>query len=111
MSPRKRQIKLNALMMAKVVRMLFDGGVTVYQIAEETGLGYITTLRYVNALRREGVVRIDSWVRSGSQHVAAYELGDEPDAPKKLKCPRESAAEWRARRAMKNMIQRTAGAA
>lgn len=106
---RRNPVRINALMMARVMRMLVDGGHTVYEIAGETGLSYNTTCRYINALRREKLIRVDSWVRSGNQHVATYAMGDEPDAKKKLKPPSESTAEWKARQRMKKMFQLMAG--
>lgn len=50
--------KLNALCLAKLVRALMDDEMSYRDLAEATGLYYLTVVRYVNALHKERVVHL-----------------------------------------------------
>jgi transcriptional regulator with XRE-family HTH domain len=71
-----KQIKINALSFAKLTALMLDGGLTRKEMAEETGLHYVTILRYCRGLRKEGILRIDGWRTDayGRMNVATYKL-------------------------------------
>ena len=53
--------KLNASHQARLLRLLWDGGYTCQELAEQTGLHYVTVLEYTRELRREGIAHISQW--------------------------------------------------
>ena len=60
----KRQIiKVSAITYARLIEAMIDGDLTCRELAEETGLHYVTVLQYVRELHKVGAV-----------HVAYYEL-------------------------------------
>lgn len=107
----KPQVKINALMMAKVTALLIDGGLSRKDLAEETGLHYVSVLRYCRALRKEGILYIADWLPDarGRKAIPAYKLGRRPDVPKAKKSAEQISKDYRARLKMKELIQRTAG--
>lgn len=106
-----KQAKINALSFAKLTALMLDGGMTRQEMAEETGLHYVTVLRYCRALRKEGILRIDGWRLDarGRMNIRTYKLGTGPDAKQPIKSVSEIAKDYRARKKMKEMIQRMAG--
>lgn len=107
----KRQVKINCLSFSKLMRALMDGDMTLQELADETGLHYVSVLRYCRALRAEGVLYVADWRPDarGNLSLKVYKVGTRPDAPKPVKSKAEIARQYRARKAMREMIQLTAG--
>lgn len=61
MSPPKnaRCIKINAISQAHLIALMLDGIYTCKELAEETGLHYVTVLQYTRELHRAGAAYID----------------------------------------------------
>lgn len=108
----KPQSKLNALTFAKLTKLLMEGDYTRQELAEETGLHYVSVLRYCRTLRAEGAIYIADWRLDGkgNMSLAVYKLGTKPDVPKPIKTKAQIARDYRGRKAMKEMIKLTAGA-
>lgn len=109
----KRQAKLNALTFAKLTRALMEGDMTLAELAEETGLHYVSVLRYCRTLRAEGAIYIADWRpdKRGTPIMKVYKIGTRPDAPKPVKTKAAIGRDYRKRKAMREMIQLTAGRA
>lgn len=78
----KRVIKINAISQAKLIRLLIDGTRSCRELAEDTGLHYVTVLQYTRELYREGAVHICHWGADamGIDKVKVYKLGLGKDA-------------------------------
>lgn len=109
----KPQAKINALTFAKLMAALLEGDYTLRELAEETGLHYVSVLRYCRALRRENVVHVAGWRPDarGNMTMVVYRVGNRADVPKPIKQKKDIARDYRARKAMKEMIKLTTGGA
>lgn len=82
MSYRPRHACQNAIAWSIMVRELLAGPCTVADIVHETGMRPETVMGYVRALRRQKALYVSQWNEdtAGRRSVAAYRLGDKPDA-------------------------------
>jgi predicted transcriptional regulator len=86
---------------AELVARLASGPSTVIEIAEQSGLSEQSIRGYIRAMRRRKVVYIAAWEDDlrGRQTLAAYAIGDRPNAAKKPPRTRSQIAKsYRARR-------------
>jgi len=107
-----RQVKVNALSQANLIKLLLEGEYTMRQLAEETGLHYVTVVDYTRALRRAGILHICAWEldRMGRETIRVYKLGEGKDVkPRKRLTPSERAARYRAKQKQLELIQITGG--
>ena len=74
--------KINALTQARLIRLLWDGTFNCAELAEETGLHYVTVLEYCRELHRAGAAHIAHWDKDtrGRDAVKVYKLGPGRDA-------------------------------
>lgn len=95
----KRQIKINAITQAQLIKLLLDGIYTCQQLAHETGLHYVTVLQYTRELHRVGAAHIASWEKDswGRDMLKVYKLGEGKDARRHKISERERQARYRAR--------------
>ncbi len=79
---RKRDQCVMAIAWGTMLRELMAGPTTALELVAATGLQHDTVLGYIRVLRRMRVVRVASWDADtrGRRGVAAYALGDGPDA-------------------------------
>jgi len=78
----RKQVKVNAICYAHLVKSLMHGDMTCTELAEETGLHYTTVLQYTRELHAVGAVHIaryDADAR-GRHLVKVYKLGIGRDA-------------------------------
>lgn len=102
---RNRAVRSNAISWAIMVRELAAGPCTVAELVAETGLRPETVMGYVRALRRQRAVYIARWDKdsAGRTRVAAYQIGDKPNA-KLQRMPRaEKDRRYRARLPMRGL--------
>lgn len=73
----KRMIKINAITQAHLIKLLLDGTRTCVELAEETGLHYVTVLQYTRELHRAGAAHIAAWEADhrGRDLSKIYKLG------------------------------------
>jgi biotin operon repressor len=78
----KPQVKLNAALFAMAIEELMTGPTTAQTIADITGMGQVTVWHLIRALRKRGVVHIDSYEADsqGRQMVRVFALGHGEDA-------------------------------
>jgi len=106
-----RYAKVNASALARMVKTLMDDEVSSHELAERTGLSYITVLRYIAALHKEKVVHIVEYRRDrlGRQCERVFTLGNAKDVKRVRKSPLELKRESRARLKQIRMNQMLAG--
>jgi len=94
-----------------MVKALLDGGYTMIELAETTGLAVATVRGYVNALHKTGAVYISGWDQDncGRYRARQFTLGEGIDMKKPKPAPqKQKSARWRAKLKHIELIQRTA---
>jgi hypothetical protein len=78
----RKVVKVGAMTYAKLLRLLLDGGYTLAELAEETGLHYLTVCDYTTAMYKEKVIHIAGWAPDARGRVCCrvYKIGAEKDA-------------------------------
>lgn len=96
----KRQIKVNAMAFAQLVKLLLEGTYTCTELAEMTGLHYVTVLHYTREMHRAGAVHIGSWEKDnrGRDLAKIYKLGEGNDKKRQRKTQAERQIAYRAKK-------------
>jgi predicted ArsR family transcriptional regulator len=107
----RRVIKINALTQAKLIALMLEGVYTCEQLAEETGLHYVTVLQYARELHRAGAAHISSWEKDsrGRDVIKVYQIGKGPDAKREKLTSAQRQARYRNRKRALAMCQMVAG--
>ena len=102
----KRIIKINALTQAKLIEAMLDGVYNCMELAEMTGLHYVTVLQYTRELHRAKAAHISSWDKDsrGRDVVKIYRIGRGKDAKRE----KLTAAQRQARTREKKKAQEVA---
>ena len=81
---KQRQIKMGAISYAKMIRLMLEGEYSCEELANVTGLHYVTVLQYTRELHRAGAVHISEWRkdRLGRDNVKIYKIGRSFDMPR-----------------------------
>jgi hypothetical protein len=81
------QIKVNAMSFAHLVRELLAGEYTCEELADRTGLHYVTVLHYTREMYKTGAVHICGWRMNDHRMYVkkVYKIGDKQDAAKPRK--------------------------
>jgi predicted ArsR family transcriptional regulator len=106
----KKIIKINAICQAQVIKLLLDGVYTCQELAEQTGLHYVTVLQYTRELHAAGAAHICAWEKDGRGRdvIKIYKIGEGKDAKKKKMTPAERQAKSRAKRFNLEIMHRMA---
>lgn len=102
----KRIIKINAITQAHLIKLLLDGRFNCQELADETGLHYVTVLQYTRELHRAGAAYICRWEkdRRGRDIKKVYKLGEGRDAKRQKQTPGQRQANCRAREATARLL-------
>lgn len=78
----RRIIKINAFTQAKLIEAMLDGVYNCQELAEITGLHYVTVLHYTRELHRAKAAHISGWDKDsrGRDVVKIYRIGRGKDA-------------------------------
>lgn len=97
---KQRQIKMGAISYAKMVRLLLDGEFSCIELADMTGLHYVTVLQYTRELHRAGAVHISEWRkdRMDRDNVKIYKIGHSFDMKRARISDKEKARRYRVRK-------------
>lgn len=108
----RKLVKINKLTQAHLLKLLLPGTRTCVQLAEESGLHYVTVLNHTRALHRAGVVHIAHYEtdRLGRDIQKVYRLGEGEDAKRHRLTDAEKSSRYRARRARGNLQQQITNA-
>lgn len=106
----RRIIKINAFTQARLIKLLLEGIYTCEQLAEETGLHYVTVLQYTRELHRAGAAHIASWEKDCRNRdiIKVYKLGEGRDARRQKLTAVQRQANYRAKMKHIDLLQRTA---
>ncbi len=96
----RRVIKVNAMAQAKLIALMLDGVYTCKQLAEETGLHYVTVLQYARELHRAKAAHISSWEKDscGRDAIKIYKIGRGRDAKRERMTDAQRQARYRAKK-------------
>lgn len=106
-----KHTKVNAMLYAKMLVLLREGIYTCDQLAEMTGLAYVTVLHYTRELLAHKVIFIDHWEKDayGRDALKVYKLGDGKNKKRSRLTDRERSARYRAKKKQAEMLQVIAG--
>ena len=67
---------------ANLIKLMLEGTYSCRELADETGLHYVTVLHYCRALHKAGAARIDSWGKDNRNRdaILIYKIGVGKDA-------------------------------
>ena len=107
----KRIVKINAILQAKLIKLLLEGTYTCQELAEMTGLHYVTVLQYTRELHREGAAHICGWHedQQGRQLIKIYKIGAGKDVKRKRLTMYERQVRYRARKKQLQHLMVVAG--
>lgn len=99
-------MKINAFTQARLIRLLLDGDRTCTELAEETGLHYVTVLQYTRELHRAGAAHICGWEKDarGRDNTKIYKIGRGKDRPRSKRTAAERAASYRKKQQMISIL-------
>lgn len=104
---------MGAILQAQLIKLMFDGTYNCTQLAEETGLHYVTVLQYTRELHRAGAAHISSWEKDirGRDVIKVYKLGPGKDAKREKLTGAERQARHREKRNAMRLTQVMGGTA
>jgi DNA-binding IclR family transcriptional regulator len=99
--------RVNALAFANLLAELIDGDKTIRELAEATGLHYVTLQEYLRLMHSRGAVHIVEWGVDSRYRptMKVYKLGCGPDAIKPVKSRADIQREWRKRKRMQILTE------
>lgn len=102
----RRIVKINAFTQAKLIEAMLDGVYNCQELAEITGLHYVTVLHYTRELHRAKAAHISGWDKDsrGRDVVKIYRIGRGKDAKRE----KLTAAQRQARTREKKKAQEVA---
>ena len=106
----RKIVKINALSQAQLIKAMLDGTLTCQELAEETGLHYVTVLQYTRELYAAGAAHICYWEKDarGRDAIKIYKIGEGKDAKRERMSRAERAARYRLKKRSIEMNQRMA---
>ena len=106
----KKIIKINAISQAQLIKAMLDGTLTCKELAEHTGLHYVTVLQYTRELHAAGAAHICCWEKDihGRDSIKVYKIGEGKDAKRQKMSAADRQARCRSKKHNLEMIQRMA---
>ena len=103
----KRMIKINAILQAKLIKLLLEGTYTCQELANETGLHYVTVLQYTRELHLAGAAHIAAWEKDprGRDLSKIYKLGEGTDKRRQKKTQAERQVAYRAKKKQMKIME------
>ncbi len=106
-----KKVKLNAMLFARMVKMLLYDNPTTQDICDELGFAPTTVQRYLNEIRKERALHVKDWLpdQRGADTIAVWKLGRGRDAPRRPKTRAQIMEAYRQRKKQQALLQRMAG--
>lgn len=107
----KRLIKVNAMSQARLIKLLLEGTYTCPELAEMSGLHYVTVLQYCRELHLVGAAHICEWEKDcrGRDNLKIYKLGVGTDKRRSRMTEQEKQARYRSKMQAAKVLRRMAG--
>ncbi len=96
----RKQIKVGALTYAQLIKHMLEGTYSCKELAELTGLHYLTVCQYARELHAAGAAHISSWEKDsrGRDVTRIYKIGEGRDAKRERMTGAQRQAVSRAKR-------------
>lgn len=104
--PKRTLMKLNAYHQAQLIKLLLEGTYSCAELAEETGLHYVTILEYTRELHRAKAAHISMWEKDsrGRDMIKIYKIGEGRDARRSKLTPAQRQQRVRDKRKMASQL-------
>lgn len=98
---------------AQLIKLLMEGLYNCRELAEQTGLHYVTVLQYTRELHEAGAAHICMWQKDnrGRDLIKVYKLGEGKNAKRRSMSPAERQLRYRNKLRQQKMQQVVAGKA
>ena len=108
----RRMVKINRFTQAHLIKLLLEGTYNCQELADETGLHYVTVLEYTRELHRAGAAYIHHWDKDnrGRDVIKVYKLGVGKDAKRHVRSAVERQRAYRAKKKQMAITQLITGA-
>lgn len=108
---KRKQVKVGALTYAQLVLHMLEGVYNCQELAEMTGLHYVTVLQYTRELHAAGAAHICAWEKDqlGRDSIKIYKLGKGRNVRREKLSPAQRAERYRAKRNAIGMLGMTTG--
>lgn len=109
----KSIIKINAFIQGVLIKHMLEGTYNCHELAEISGLHYVTVQQYARELHRAGAAHISSWEKDilGRDVIKVYKIGVGRDAKREKLTPAQRQERVREKRRAREMAQVMAGTA
>lgn len=99
-------VKVNAMSYAQLIKALMPGCFTLQELADESGLHYLTVCEHTRELHKAGVIYISHWEKDSRDRDAlrVYKLGKGRDAKREKLTAAQRQARVRARQQMARLL-------
>lgn len=99
-------MKINAYHQAQLIKLLLEGTYSCSELAEETGLHYVTVLEYTRELHRAKAAHISMWEKDGRGRdmIKIYKIGEGRDARRSKLTPAQRQQRVRDKRKMASQL-------
>ena len=106
-------IKINAFIQGVLIKNMLEGTYSCAELAEITGLHYVTVQQYARELHRAGAAHISSWEKDsrGRDVVKIYKIGVGKDAKREKLTGAQRQERVREKRRAQQLAQVMAGTA
>jgi len=107
----RRIIKINAITQAKLIEAMLDGIYNCQELADITGLHYVTVLQYTRELHRAKAAHICQWDKDtrGRDVIKIYKIGRGKDAKREKLTQAQRQARHREKTRAMELVKRMAG--
>lgn len=107
----KSIIKINAFTQGVLIKNMLEGTYNCQELAELTGLHYVTVQQYTRELHRAGAAHISSWEKDarGRDIIKVYKIGAGKDAKREKLTGAQRQERVREKRRAHEMAQVMAG--
>ena len=95
----RKQVKIGAISYAQLVLHMLQGDMNCKELAEETGLHYVTVLQYARELYLAKAAHISCWEKDslGRDNIKIYKIGKGRDAKRSAQTRAEIAKTYRSK--------------
>lgn len=109
--PKRKPLRPNAIATATLIKLLWEGTYTIYELAEASGLSYTTCRRYLMAMHRIGAAHICGWDLDslGRDNLRLFKLGPGKDVKRTKRNARMRSADRRTKLSQLTMLHALAG--
>jgi hypothetical protein len=90
-------VKINAFTFTRLIGLLMEGTRTMQELADDTGLHYVTVQSYCRAMFAQRVIHIAAYAGVGRDACRVYKLGRGENARRRRKSRKDITRDYRAR--------------